>query len=275
MDNLIVDVNWLKEHLNDPNLIILDSSPKSAITGESGASNKYIPGARKFNLKEDFSDKQGEFPNTFPSIEQFTQGVRNLGINKDAFIIVYDNIGVYTSPRVWWMFKVMGHESVAVLDGGLPSWLEQGNDVVDELVSDFGSGNFEASLNSSWVKSYEEILENTTFCEFNILDARSSGRFKGIDPEPREWLKSGAIPNSMNIPYKDVLNGTRLKPKAELEEIFAEARSSGKEIVYSCGSGLTACIVLLAGRLAGIKSMNVYDGSWTEWAEKQGLKFNP
>ena len=275
MEHLIVDSNWLQERLNNPNLIILDSSPKATITGETSASSAYIPGARKLDLKGDFSAKGSEFPNTFPSEKQFTEGARNLGINSDTEIVVYDNIGVYTSPRVWWMFKAMGHQKVSVLNGGLPAWIEEENKTIDNPNTEFNRGNFEARLNESWVIMYEQIVENATYCEFNILDARSAGRFEGVDPEPREWLKSGAIPNSINIPYKEVLDGFRLKEKPVLQKIFKEILDAEKEVVYSCGSGLTACIILLAGRIAGVESMQLYDGSWTEWAEKQGLKVTP
>ena len=271
----VVTAEWLSQHLNDENLIILDSSPASTVDGSTSEfANRTIPGARPFDLKKNFSDPNSLFPNTFPSEEQFQEESRKLGINSSSTIVVFDNLGVYTSPRVWWMFKVMGHKNVCVLDGGLPAWIAAGFET--EVPSSYSgdAGDFTAKLGPENVISYEQILANTTECAFEIVDARSSGRFKGTAPEPRANLQSGSIPNSVNIPYQEVLEGGRFKSPEELNKLFAEKSSADKDLVFSCGSGLTACIVLLASEIAGNSQYKVFDGSWTEWAERQKLFTN-
>lgn len=268
----VVTAEWLSQHLNDETLIILDSSPVSTVDGSSSEfANQTIPGARSFDLKNNFSDPDSAFPNTLPSEEQFQEECQKLGINASSTIVVFDNLGVYTSPRVWWMFKVMGHKEVYVLDGGLPAWITAGFET--EVPSSYSgdAGDFTAKLNPEYVISYEQIVANSTECTFEIVDARSSGRFNGTAPEPRTNLQSGSIPNSVNIPYQEVLEGGKFKSPEALKKIFAEQSSADKELVFSCGSGLTACIVLLASEIAGNPQYKVFDGSWTEWAERQQL----
>lgn len=274
MNTKIVSAEWLSNNLNDPNLIILDTSPKSNVSGETTAyEGLQIPNSRNVDLKEHFSDKAAQFPNTVPSAEQFEAECRKLGINKNSNIVVYDNLGVYTSPRVWWLFKIMGHENIVVLDGGLPEWVTQGFATIPrEENTTYEQGDFEAKLHPEFVKTYEEILENTETNNFVVVDARSAGRFAGTAPEPRKGLKSGSIPNSVNIPYQDVLENGKFKSVEELKALFAEKIGDADNLTFSCGSGLTACIIMLANELSVNKGIAVYDGSWTEWAELQGLK---
>lgn len=275
MNTTTVTAAWLNDNLTNPNLIILDASPKSNVSGKT---TKYeglqIPHSRNVSLKEQFSDKEAQFPNTVPSPEQFETECRKLGINKASNIVVYDNLGVYTSPRVWWLFKIMGHENVAVLDGGLPEWVSEGYKTEtknDEQTTDYPTGDFEAKPQLDFVKTYEDIVENTSSGKFVIVDARSAGRFAGTAPEPRKGLKSGSISNSVNIPFQNVLKNGKFKSVEELTELFKET-TDADNLVFSCGSGLTACIIMLANELSVNKGMAVYDGSWTEWAELQGLK---
>ncbi len=269
----LVSVQWLKEHKNDDKLLILDARMAKTVDGKKSAfENRYIPGAVKADLEGKFSDKSSPFPNTFPSIDQFAEEAQKLGINQDTHIVVYDDRGVYSSPRVWWLIKTMGLEKVSVLDGGLPAWIEAGFDTEERLSEPNRKGNFIARLKSDDVKMYEDVVSNIESHEFDIVDARSKGRFDGTSPEPRAHLKSGHIPHSFCIPYKEVLENGRYKSKAELTEIFAEVAQTNAPLTFSCGSGLTACIVLLAAKISGLTNLSVYDGSWTEWAERQGLK---
>lgn len=269
----LVSVEWLNENIALPNLVILDASPKSTVSGSfSLHENSTIGGARFFDLKENFADKDSEFPNTVPSPEQFQAECQKLGINKNAKIVVFDNLGIYTSPRVWWLFKIMGHEDVSVLNGGLPEWISEGYSVEPKVEREFVPGDFEAKFDKKFVKSYTDIIENLTTESFCVVDARSEGRFNGTEPEPRKHLQSGSIKGSVNIPYQAVLKDGKYKSPLELRKLFSEKEIGYKELVFSCGSGLTACIVMLAGEMAYKKGKYIYDGSWTEWAELQNLK---
>ncbi len=259
--------------MSHPDCIVLDASPKENKSNLSPLhSDKRIPGARPFDLKGKFSDHSASMPNTFPSADQFQEGCRALGIDAESRIVVYDNLGMYTAPRVWWMFKVMGHQHVRVLDGGLPAWVEEGMEIEIKSIETYGEGSFVARPDLSVVKTMEDVLANLAKPDYTIVDARSAGRFKGTAPEPRAGLESGHIPDSINIPYADVLDNGKLKNKEELEYIFKDVIAQEKPIVFSCGSGLTACINLLALSTLGEYETSVYDGSWTEWAQLQGDK---
>ena len=272
MQETIVSVQWLKENLYNKNLIILDASTKTTISGTTSEyENCYIPGSRAFDLKEKFSDKASPFPNTLPSDKQFETESRALGINQNSQIVVYDNLGIYNSPRTWWMFKAMGHTQIAVLDGGLPEWIKQGNQTVANLETTYPLGDFKAQLHPETVKNYDDIIENSTTKECIVIDARSKGRFEGIEKEPRKELKSGHITNSINIPFEEVLENGKFKPENQLKMIFESKNIKDQNLIFSCGSGLTACIILLASEIILKNKKAVYDGSWTEWATKQEL----
>ncbi len=271
-NNTTVSCEWLLQNLNNKHLILLDASPKNNKSGlTSDVSNKHIPNSRYFDLVNDFSDTTAEFPNTFPSTEQFNANCQKLGINQDSIIVVYDNLGIYTSPRVWWMFQTMGHQDVYVLDGGLPEWIRNQYATVDFLSESSGLGNFKGVKNTYNIKSFEFIQTFGLDASIHLVDARSKGRFEGTTPEPREGLKSGAIPYSTNIPFQEVLDGGKLKSKQQLAAIFKDVINRDHPIVFSCGSGLTACVLLLAAKHIDIDDVAIYDGSWTEWATKNNL----
>ena len=272
MNDILVSASWLNERLSDENLVILDTSSLSNVSAEASYTpGMYIPGARKYELKENFADKNSSLPSTFPSADQFEVEYRKLGINDSSIVVVYDNIGVYTSPRGWWMLKTAGHKNVKVLDGGLPEWISQGYSVTDKAFEVSELGNFNVDLEKSKVKSYSDVLANVEQNDFLVVDARSDGRFRGVANEPRKHLKSGHIPNSVNIPFKSVLENGKYKSLEALTQIFDSVIPDEKELVFSCGSGTTACIILLASELVGDNQTAVFDGSWTEWAERQGL----
>lgn len=273
MYNSLVSIDWLKENQNDPKLIILDASQKNVQSGETSEhQNIRIPKARFFDLKNDFSDPKGKYPNTFPSPKQFEQASQTIGINQNSKIVIYDNLGVYTSPRAWWMFKAMGHDQVHVLDGGLPAWVQAGHKTENQIADEFTKGDFIAKIHSSSIKTLEFILSNLTDPKELLIDARSAGRFNGTSPEPREGLTSGNIAGSINIPFKSVLEDGKFKSKEALSKIFKDIPISNQPLIFSCGSGVTACIVLLAVEQILDNPKSVYDGSWTEWAsEKVGI----
>jgi len=274
MESQIVSVDWLKENLQKEEIVILDASPKSTANKTfSEFHHLTIPSSRLFQIKEKFTDQESEFPNTVPTQEQFQIECRKLGININSEIIVFDNLGVYSSPRVWWLFKMMGHENVKVLDGGLPEWISKGYETVEVANHDqqYEEGDFSADKQNNLVLTYEDICKNRKTKEYQVVDARSSGRFNGTAEEPRKTLQSGKIPNSINIPYQSVLDNGKFKSPEELREIFSEANQSGADLVFSCGSGMTACIIMLASQIASYESRILFDGSWTEYAIRERL----
>jgi thiosulfate/3-mercaptopyruvate sulfurtransferase len=263
----IASSQWLFENLNNPSLIILDASQKAIYSTTTTNNNLKITGARYFDLKNNFSNNASDLPNMLPNATQFEAESQKLGINNSSVIVVYDNLGIYSSPRAWWMFKTMGHQNVFVLDGGLPDWIEKKYPIEENEPQQYTAGDFKAQFDSTRVKNYNFIKTNLNNQENIIIDARSSGRFNGTAPEPREGLRSGSIPNSLNIPFGDVLDNGKFKSKEELKSIFSKINPENKELIYSCGSGLTACIILLAGELVLSNKTSIYDGSWTEWAQ--------
>lgn len=262
----IVSVNWLKENKNLENLILLDASPQENKSNlKTDFEGLSIPHSLHFDMKNVFVDKEHEISNMFPSPEKFEQECQHLGINKDSIIVVYDNLGIYTSPRVWWMFKTMGHENVAVLDGGLPEWINLGNDGVKAHHSPLHKGNFKANYLAEYIADAQFVLDQLNNKQTCILDARSKGRFYGKVPEPRENMESGHIPNSINLPFQQVLSNGKLRPKEELKEIVSQTNIDNKKLIFSCGSGITASILLLAFSQVTSNEKALYDGSWAEW----------
>ena len=199
----LVSVEWLHQNLGASNLIILDASIKKVTDTDSAPiAESYIISSRFFDLKNKFSDVSVSFPNAFPSVEQFEKEAKALGINTDSAIVVYDNKGVYSSPRVWWLFKSFGFNNIAVLDGGLPEWKKKGFPVEDQIqYKTTTRGNFEAKYQKGMIKFFEDILEASNNSQHLIIDARSEQRFNSLIPEPRVGLRSGQIPNSKNLPF--------------------------------------------------------------------------
>ncbi|MGB2128164.1 MAG: sulfurtransferase [Flavicella sp.] len=268
----LVSMAWLSNNLNQKDLVLLEASlhPVSDAS-DSEDSSLSIPNARFFDIKHVFSDKDSAFPNTLPSEAYFEEVSQQLGINSTSTIVVFDRLGVFSSPRVRWMFQSMGHKNIAVLDGGLAAWKQQGLPLEIIQEPSWEKGDFKAKFDVKNIKYYREILKNTNEKRFTIVDARAENRFKGIAPEPRKNLKSGQIPGAKNIPYTAVLKDGFYKDKKELMRLFSEKISDEEALVFSCGSGITACIVMLACEISFKKNNCVYDGSWTEWATMQKL----
>lgn len=264
MANPIVSATWLHEHINDINLIILEARLEQSQSNlENENPDLQIPGARLFDIKNNFSDTSNPLPNTFPSEKQFTAESQKLGINKNSKIVVYDTLGIYSSPRAWWMFKAMGHSEVYVLDGGLPEWIKQGFPTENQNPNtSYPKGDFEAKFQPDLIKNKEQILENISTKKAVLMDARSSDRFYATQEEPRPGMRSGHIPGSVNIPFTELQRDGKYKSEAELKEIL---NLNKQPLFFTCGSGITACIVLLACELISDNPKAVYDGSWTEW----------
>lgn len=264
----IVSTRWLFENLSDPNLIILDASQVKNINDQiAKKTDLRIPGTHTFDLKSTFSDKENKLPAMLPSPEVFQEECRKIGIQKHSKIIVYDNLGIYFSPRVWWMFKAMGHDDVSVLNGGLPQWSKDGYDLTSRRNEVPMHGNFVSQMHDAYVVPMRDVFDNITHKKATLIDARSAGRFNGTQPEPRKDLSSGHIPGSINIPYTNVLTSTCYKPEGELKVLFAKEGLENKPLIFSCGSGVTACIVLLAAEMVLGCPTVLYDGSWTEWSQ--------
>jgi thiosulfate/3-mercaptopyruvate sulfurtransferase len=203
-------------------------------------------------------------PHMMPAQELFQQEARKLGINADSVVIVYDDVGLYASPRAWWMFRAMGHAQVAVLDGGLPKWIKEERGIIKQY-DNSRDGNFLANLDTGLFCDFEVVLKGLYEPGCQILDARSAGRFKGIDAELRPGVRPGHMPNAKNLPFPEGLSGGELKSAEELSDLFSQLIEKDQKIITSCGSGITACILTLAATVAGYENLAVYDGSWAEW----------
>ncbi|PCI35442.1 MAG: sulfurtransferase [Flavobacteriaceae bacterium] len=269
----IKSVAWLYEHLNTENIIILDASmPKAtAISAEKPSLEKRIKGTRFFDIKTAFSDTSSAFPNTVPSAEKFTASAQKLGINSDSMIVVYDSQGIYSSARAWYLFKAMGHKNVVVLDGGLPAWESAGFPVTSSDEALHEQGNFQATYDASYFYNATDVLSKLQDTDTLILDARAQNRFDGSVEEPREGLRSGHIPSSRSMPFTSLLQDGILLPTSKLETIFNSKDTQNKALVFTCGSGVTACVLALAATELDLTNTRVYDGSWTEWGSKHEL----
>ncbi len=257
----LVSVKWLNKNGDASNLIVLDATIIKVIDDSSIR----IPKSRFFDIKGKFSDVSAPFPSTLPSTEQFQDEAQNLGINTNSCIVVYDDKGIYSSARVWWLFKTFGFKNVAVLDGGLPEWKLKGFKVETYTNEVFTEGNFQADFHPSLMTDFEGVNQFSKDSETLIIDARSQDRFQCKVDEPRVGLRRGIIPNSKNLPFTNLFNGNTLKPIAELSEIFNNLVEDKSQLVVSCGSGITACVLALGATLCNYNNLIVYDGSWTEY----------
>lgn len=254
----LVSVEWLSRHLNEPNLVVLDAS--------MGQANPLrIPGARIFDFDKKICDRASPLPHMMPTPHHFEEEVRLLGINNQSNIIVYDTKGIYSSPRARWMFKAMGHDSISVLDGGLPAWMEAGFTVESYSADDSMKGTFKACPQPGYFCNAATVAEALNDRRYTVLDARSEGRFFGREPEPRSGLRPGHMPGARNLPFNEVLQKGRYRSIHELSTILASKGSLGQKLIFSCGSGVTACIPAFAAELVGYSEISVYDGSWSEW----------
>ena len=261
----LVSVEWLYSHLNDENLLIFDASMNKVTSDSNEVESFQIPNAQYFDIKYVFSDTNAPFPNTVPSEELFTKEAQKLGVNNDSIIVVYDDKGIYSSARAWYLFKAFGFEHVAVLDGGLPEWMTHGYEVEGKQSNSKPKGNFIAKYKPERFKFFKDIQESSNNDNHLIIDARSENRFKGLAPEPREGLRSGTIPNSVNIPFPELLDGNCFKSEDDIANQFDKVNALNQHLVFSCGSGITACILALGAELIDKKDVSVYDGSWTEY----------
>jgi thiosulfate/3-mercaptopyruvate sulfurtransferase len=270
----LVTTQWLAEHLSAPDVRVVDASlylPDAKRDPKAEYDEAHIPGAVYFSIDE-ISDTSSPYPHMLPPPEKFASRVKAMGLGDGNRIVVYDSAGLFSAARVWWMFRVMGHEDVFVLDGGFPKWRAEGRPTED-LPPVHRTRHFTPRPNHLILRDAAQLRENLTTKREQVVDARSPGRFAGSEPEPRPGVRSGHIPGSKNLHYQKLLNpdGTLRKPEA-LAATFREAGIDvTKPIVTSCGSGVTAAIILLALEVIDAPSGALYDGSWSEWGVKAEL----
>ena len=260
----LVSVAWLADHLHHPDLLVLDAHMPPPGSTENGPVVQ-IPGARRFDFDGEIKDAANPLPHMMPTPDQFERQVRALGVNQTSLIVVYDRLGIFSAARGWWMFRAMGHAQVAVLDGGLPAWQAAGHAVEAPCPYAGATGDFVAAQQSELFCDADAVQRVLTDGSRPVLDARSAERFAGQAAEPRPGVRSGHMPGALNLPFADLLENGRMKPVAELQAQFAERLVPEAKPVFSCGSGVTACILALGAELAGWQGLTVYDGSWSEW----------
>lgn len=281
----LVDTKWLADNIDYANLVILDASahmpgvPRNAFAEWQ---EQCIAGARFFDFNHKIADTTSTLPHMLPSEEIFTQEARQLGINQDSVIVIYDSAGIFSAPRAWWMLTTMGHKYCAVLDGGLPAWLAEGRETKQgkpklekiktkepkkKEETSLAYGNFTAHIHIQKVKSAAEINAAINQSNICILDARSKERFDGSAKEPREGLISGHIPSSKNLPFNQLVNNGKFIPLSDISLLINDKINPDQQLFTTCGSGITACVLAFAAHLVGIKNIAVYDGSWSEWGD--------
>lgn len=269
--NFQVDCDWLNAHLTDDNLLVLDASMDNPVNKSDVEVAGVIPRALRFDFSNNIVDKNASCPNMMPNASLFEQKIQQLGINQNSYLVVYDKQGLFSAARAWFMFKTMGFDNVAILRGGLPAWHAKGYATVEQHKKPVGGGNFVVTQERQLFVDKHYVLNAISVDDIQIVDARGYGRFSGQEAEPREGMRSGHIPNSLNLHYASLLNQGMLLGEVELKRIFDELVPAPKEFIFSCGSGVTACILALAAEIAGFDKVKVYDGSWSEWGKDKLL----
>lgn len=264
----LVSTDWLASHMRDPDLRILDASmymPGSDRDAKAEYAEGHIPGARFFDI-DDISDSRSDLPHMAPPIEKFMSRLRAMGVGDGHQVVVYDGAGLFSAARVWWLFKLMGQNDVAVLDGGLPKWVAEGRELEDmpPIIRD---RHMTVRRQAHLVKDVTQVSAASKLRDQEIIDARSPGRFRGEEPEPRPGMRGGHIPGSKNVHYSSLLNADQtMKSPEETRAIFEAAGVDlSKPAITTCGSGVTAAILSLAMTRMGKDDHSLYDGSWSEW----------
>jgi thiosulfate/3-mercaptopyruvate sulfurtransferase len=269
--DLLVTADWLHRHLGDPTVKIIDGSwhmPAAGRDAQAEYAREHIPGAVFFDI-DAIADQQTDLPHMLPTPDAFAEAVGALGISDSDTIVVYDTAGIFSAPRVWWTFRIMGAKDVRVLNGGLPAWKAADFATTDKPSSP-EAANFTPDFDATMVRSCADMQALTGQRDSCILDARPAGRFEGTAPEPRPGLPSGHMPGATNLPASELIEDGFFKSTDALSELFA-SRGVTKEtpVTTTCGSGVTAAILAFGLYLIGHERISLYDGSWTEWASHE------
>ena len=264
----LVSTEWLHAHLKDPDLRILDGSyylPQMGRDPRAEYDAAHIPNARFFDI-DDVADHGSDLPHMVPPVEKFMSRMRAMGVGDGHQVVVYDGMGLFSAARVWWLFKLMGQNNIAVLDGGLPKWQSEGRPVED-LPPVIRDRHMTVRRQNQMVKDVTQVSAASKLGDYEIIDARSPGRFRGEEPEPRAGLRPGHIPGSKNVCFKDLLNADQtMKNPVEIRQIFEVAGVDfNKPAITTCGSGVTAAVLSLGLERIGKTDHSLYDGSWSEW----------
>lgn len=228
-----------------------------------------IPNARFFDFNHKIAAPNTDLPHMLPSAALFTTEVAKLGINNNSHVVIYDSQGMFSAPRGWWMFKAMGHDNVSVLDGGLPAWIAAGYATQTGIPAVNAMGDFDAEYRPDWVIDADTLCQKLDDTNLQIIDARPTARFLATVKEPRVGLRSGHMPNAKSLPFGELVANGHFLPVAELKHKFDAVSSDDQQLIFSCGSGVTACILALAAQVSGRDNVTVYDGSWTEWGANE------
>jgi thiosulfate/3-mercaptopyruvate sulfurtransferase len=265
----LVTTEWLAGELGKPDLVVFDATkylPNEPKDGHAEFLRAHVPGARYFDIDQ-IADTDTDLPHMVPTPGRFGRLMAALGVSNTSRIVFYDQKGLASAARGWWLMGLFGHDQAAVLDGGLPKWVKEGRPVADGEPAAHAPGSFRPDYRAAQLRGVGDILRNVLTRNELVLDARAAGRFTGAVPEPRAGMRSGHIPGSVSVPYTDLLNadGT-FRTAGEVRGRFEAAGVEGsRPLVTSCGSGVTACILTLGLLVAGFPEAAVYDGSWTEW----------
>jgi len=272
--NQLIEIEWLKKNLNNPNVRIIDGTlhmPTSGLNAFEVFKEKHIPNAIFVDLEET-SDQKSNLPHMMPDNVYFSKKISLLGINNNDHLVIYDMYGMFSAARIWFMFKAFGHEKVSILNGGFPAWIDSNGEISNQI-NNLEPSNYKANLNKSLIVNYKEVLDNLLNNKYQIIDARSPDRFSGNSEEPRPGMKSGHIPKSKNLYFNDLIDPSTKKfiKKKEIENLIKKLGIDiKKDIICSCGSGVTACILKFALELLNEnKNIKIYDGSWSEWGTKE------
>jgi thiosulfate/3-mercaptopyruvate sulfurtransferase len=272
--NQLIEIEWLKKNLNNPNVRIIDGTlhmPTSGLNAFEVFKEKHIPNAIFVDLEET-SDQKSNLPHMMPDNVYFSKKISLLGINNNDHLVIYDMYGMFSAARIWFMFKAFGHEKVSILNGGFPAWIDSNGEISNQI-NNLEPSNYKANLNKSLIVNYKEVLDNLLNNKYQIIDARSPDRFSGNSEEPRPGMKSGHIPKSKNLYFNDLIDPSTKKfiKKKEIENLIKKLGIDiKKDIICSCGSGVTACILKFALELLNKnKNIKIYDGSWSELGTKE------
>ena len=271
----LVSTDWLAQHLKDPDLRLIDASwylPDMGRNARAEYEAAHIPGARFFDI-DDISDHRSDLPHMAPPVEKFMSRMRAMGVGDGHQVVVYDGAGLFSAARVWWLFRLMGKTDVAVLDGGITKWQTEGRPLED-LPPVVRDRHMTVQRQAGLVKDVTQVAAAAKLGHATVVDARSAARFRGDELGPRPDLRAGHIPNSRNLPFRDLLNtdGTQKSPEALRDLFEAAGVDLSKPVITTCGSGVTAAILNLALERIGHRHHSLYDGSWAEWGMFNDLK---